>query len=51
MVDYREILRLKHLKYDKRDKLVKQCLLNGQYNIIEINIMLDICKLTGIGLY
>ena len=37
--------------YDKRDKLVKQCLLNGQYNIIEINIMLDICKLTGIGLY
>ena len=37
--------------YDESFDLDRDGELNGQYNTIEINIMLDICKLTGIGLY
>lgn len=35
--------------YDKRDKLVIQCLQRGQYNIDEVNSMLYICHQTLLG--
>ena len=35
--------------YDKRDKLVIQCIKNGQYNIFEVNAMLHVCGLTPLG--
>ena len=35
--------------YNKRDKLVIQCILQGQYDIDEINAMLYICKQPQLG--
>ena len=35
--------------YDKRDKLVIQCLQRGQYNIDEVNSMLYICHQPLLG--
>ena len=35
--------------YDKRDKLVIQCIKNGQYNIFEVNAMLHVCGFTPLG--
>ncbi|MCR5742974.1 MAG: macro domain-containing protein [Lachnospiraceae bacterium] len=35
--------------YDKRDKLVIQCILHGQYNIDEVNAMLFVCDQPLLG--
>jgi len=35
--------------YNKRDKLVIQCILQGQYNIDEINSMLYVCRQPQLG--
>lgn len=35
--------------YDKRDKLIVQCILREQYNIDEINMMLYLCKQPLLG--
>ena len=35
--------------YNKRDKLVIQCIIHGQYNINEVNAMLYVCDQPLLG--
>ncbi|MBR4779808.1 MAG: macro domain-containing protein [Lachnospiraceae bacterium] len=37
--------------YDKRDKLVRDCILSGQYNLVDINDMLFLCGQPQLGLF
>ena len=37
--------------YDKRDKLVRDCIISGQYNIGYVNDMLYACKQPQLGLF
>ena len=36
---------------DNRDNLVRDCILNGQYDIFEVNNMLFVCNLETLGLF
>ena len=36
---------------DNRDNLVRDCIINEQYNIFEVNSMLYVCNLETLGLY
>ena len=35
--------------YDKRDKLVRDCILSGQYDVGQVNEMLYACKQVQLG--